>query len=165
MKTKLLLLLFVLIGMVDCEPDPIISEDKNLLIGTWKSSFEYEDPYMPGEYRVTDEYVQFVSNNRMTYESIDDISEFPDEAVYVFRLSHKEFSYEMTETALTLSYLPNSSYRDNVTPGAKELPPLVTSTFEYKTQYSITSDTTLVLWDFTHDGKIFKKLTLTKQSK
>jgi len=162
MKTKLLLLLFVLIGMVDCEPDSIISEDKNPLIGTWKSSFEYENPYMPGEYRVTDEYVRFVSNNRMIYESVDDMSEFPDEALYVFRLSHKEFSYEMTNTTLTLSYLPNSSYRDNITPGDKDLPPLVANTFEYKTKYTITSDTTLVLWDFTHNGEQYKILTLKR---
>ena len=42
-----------------------------------------------------------------------------------------------------------------------KLPPLVTSTFEYTTKYTIISDT-LVLWNFTHDGKNFKRLALTK---
>lgn len=121
MKTKLCLIAFVAFSYFSCKPinDP---DDKNPLIGTWESSFEYENPYMPGEYRVADEFVRFVSNNRMIYESVDDMSEFPDEALYVFRLSHKEFSYEMTNTTLTLSYLPNSSYRDNITPGDKDLP-------------------------------------------
>ena len=164
MKIKTLFCLLC-VAMVCIGCDSITSNEKNQLIGTWKSSFEYEDPYWPGEYRVADEYVQFISNNRMIYESVDDISEFPDEALYVFRLSHKEFSYEMTENTLILSYLPDSSYRDNITPGDKDLPPLVTSTFEYTTQYTITSDTTLVLSDFTHDGKNFKKLSLTKINK
>ncbi len=161
MKTKLCLIAFVVFSYFSCKPinDP---DDKNPLIGTWESSFEYENPYMPGEYRVADESVRFVSNNRMIYESVDDMSEFPDEALYVFRLSHKEFSYEMTNTTLTLSYLPNSSYRDNITPGDKDLPPLVTNTFEYKTKYTITGDTTLVLCNFTHDGKKYKTLTLKK---
>lgn len=166
MKIKTIFgLLCVVMVCIGCEPDPITSNEKNQLIGTWNSSFEYEDPYWPGEYRVAEEYVQFISNNRMIYESMDDMSEFPDVGLYVFRLSHKEFSYEMTENTLILSYLPDSSYRDNITPGDKDLPPLVTSTFEYTTQYTITSDTTLVLSDFTHDGKNFKKLSLTKINK
>jgi hypothetical protein len=39
---------------------------------------------------------------------------------------------------------------------------LVANTFEYKTKYTITSDTTLVLWNFTHNGEQYKILTLKR---
>lgn len=143
-----------------CEPNTGIKP--NTIIGNWNSSFQYEQHHWPGEYITAYEHVEFTANKRMIYESWWDWSEFPDIAIYDFLVSHKEFTYVKTDTTLTFSYLPEKSYRDNLSVGGKELMPLITTPFEWTTQYTIVNDTTLVLWQFSHNGKDVKTLELTR---
>lgn len=163
MRAKLLSVLLVFVVCVSCEPI-VIPDEKSPLIGTvWEYIMEYENPYRPGEYTWAYQWIRFAADSSMIYSSNNDIYEFPEVGVYVTLMSYKEFSCSITDTTLTLSYLPEKSFRDNMGYGHEgdKLPPLVTSTFQYTTKYTIISDT-LVLWNFTHDGKNFKRLALTK---
>lgn len=166
MKRLVLFLVLCASLFTACEPDPVTNpQEKSPLIGHffWESTFEYEEPYCPGEYTWAYQWIIFLADSSMIYSSNNDKYEFPEVGVYVTLMSYKEFSCSITDTTLTLSYLPEKSYRDNMGFGHEgdKLPPLVTSTFEYTTKYTIIDDT-LVLWNFTHDGTNYRTIKLNR---